>query len=87
MDDSWGGLSEETGQLSPTSTAMVKTSDIIVGIGGGKIGGQEMAAAKHLGKRVRFFAADMNHRRAIETAKQKGLPVPTEFGGAAKAML
>lgn len=86
-DDTWGGLSKETGKLSPTSLAIVSTSDVIVGLGGGKIGGEEMAAAKQHGKTVRFFPADMNHHRAIEKATLKGLPVPTEFGGAAEGML
>ena len=86
-DDTWGGLNKETGKLSPTSSLMVSTSDVIVGIGGGKIGGEEMGVAKQQGKTVRFFPADMNHRRAIEKATQKGLPVPTEFGGAAEEML
>ena len=86
-DDTWGGLSKETGELSPTSSAMVNASDVIVGIGGGKIGGEEMVTAKQQGKPVRFFPADMNHHHAIEKATQKGLPVPTEFGGAAEEML
>jgi hypothetical protein len=86
-DDSWGGLVGDTGQLSPTSAAIVNVSDVIVGIGGGIIGGEEMAAARQQGKTVRFFPADMNHRMAIEKARKKGLAVPAEFAGAAAGML
>ena len=86
-DDSWGGLVGDSGQLSPTSAAIVSVSDIIVGIGGGIIGGEEMAAARQQGKTVRFFPADMNHRMAIEKAKRKGLAIPDEFAGAAVGML
>jgi len=86
-DDSWGGLDRETGQLSPTSAAIINVSDVIVGIGGGMIAGEEMAAARQQGKTVRFFPADMNHRKAIEKARQKGLAVPAEFAGEAASML
>jgi len=86
-DDGWGSLVGDTGQLSPTSAAMVNVSDVIVGIGGGMIGGQEMVAARQQGKTVRFFPADMNHRMAIEKARKKGLAVPAEFAGAAAGML
>ena len=86
-DDNWGGLAGGTGQLSPTSAAIVKVSDVIVGIGGGMIAGEEMVTARQQGKTVRFFPADMNHRMAIEKARQKGLAVPAEFAGAAAGML
>ena len=86
-DDSCGGLAGDSGQLSPTSAAIVNVSDVIVGIGGGMIGGEEMATARQQGKTVRFFPADMNHRMAIEKARQKGLAVPAEFAGAAAGML
>jgi len=86
-DDSWGGLVGDTGQLSPTSAAIVKVSDVIVGIGGGMIAGEEMTAASQQGKTVQFFPADMNHRKAIEKARKKGLAVPAEFAGAAAGML
>ena len=35
------------------------------------------------GKDVRFFPADMNHEKAIEKARAKGLPAPQSFAGAA----
>lgn len=34
-DSTWGGFLAGTGELSPTSKAMVENSDIIIGIGGG----------------------------------------------------
>ncbi len=83
QDETWGGLREGSQQLSPTSAAMVEISDVLVGIGGGAIGRDEMTAARRLGKPVRFYPADMNHRRAIEQANNNGLPAPTDFRGEA----
>ena len=82
-DATWGGLIAGTDRLSPTSKAMVENSDRLIGIGGGEVGRDELQAAKRLGKEVRFIPADMNHRMAREKAEKNGLPVPTNFGGAA----
>ncbi len=82
-DATWGGFVEGSERLSPTSTAMVETSDVMVGIGGGAVGRDELTAGKRLGKEVRFYPADMNHETAREKARKKGLPEPTDFGGAA----
>jgi hypothetical protein len=86
-DDTWGGLLEGTTRLAPTSAAMVDNSDIIVAIGGDTIGRDELLAAKALGKEVRFIPAEMNHQKAVEKAKKKGLPPPTDFRGAAHTAL
>ena len=82
-DTSWGGFLEGSDRLSPTSTAMVENSDVLIAIGGGAVGRDELIAAKRSGKEVRFIPADMNHQKAREKAKKKGLPEPTNFGGAA----
>lgn len=82
-DDSWGGFLKGCDRLSPTSDAMVENSDVLIGIGGGEVGRDELLAAKHSGKEVRFIPADMNHQKAREKAQKKGLPAPTSFGGAA----
>jgi hypothetical protein len=82
-DETWGGRIADTERLSPTSEAMVEASDIIIGIGGGDVGRDEMLAARERGKTVRFLPADMNHRLATERAIKKGQPVPTSFRGAA----
>ncbi len=80
-DDTWGGLLPGTDRLSPTSAALVENSDVVVGIGGGEVGRDEMLAAQRAGKKVRFIPADMNHRAAIEKARKKGQPAPTDFSG------
>jgi hypothetical protein len=85
-DDTWGGFLPGTGRLSPTSTAMVENSDVIVAIGGGEVARDELTVAKQLGKRVRFIPADMNHQIALEKARQKGQPEPTDFRGAAASV-
>ena len=82
-DDSWGGFLKGSHRLSPTSGAMVENSDVLIGIGGGEVGRDELLAAKRSGKEVRFIPADMNHQKAREKAQKKGLPAPTSFGGAA----
>jgi hypothetical protein len=82
-DTTWGGFIENGDRLSPTSTAMVENSDVLIGIGGGEVGRDELMAAKRLGKKIRFIPADMNHQKAREKAFKKGVPAPTHFGGAA----
>ena len=82
-DSTWGGFVEEEVQLSPTSSIMVEISDVLVAIGGGEIGRDELMGAQQLGKEIRFFPADMNHQIAREKSQQKGLPIPTDFRGAA----
>ena len=82
-DKSWGGFIDGSERLSPTSTAMVESSTILVGIGGGSVGRDELITAKRMGKDVRFFPADMNHNVAREKARKKGLPEPINFSGAA----
>lgn len=84
QDETWGGF-VEGGELSPTSQAMVQSSDTIVAFGGGEVTRDELIAAKRMGKSVQFVAADMNHATAIEKAKKKNLPAPTDFRGAAHA--
>jgi hypothetical protein len=84
-DDTWGGFLPKTRTLSPTSKAMVESSDVIVAIGGGEVARDELEAAKGAGKRVRFIAADMSHAKAIEKARKKGQPPPMDFRGEAAA--
>ncbi len=82
-DETWGGFLKNGNRLSPTSTAMVENSDVLIGIGGGEVGRDELIAAKRSGKKVRFFPADMNHKKAREKARKKGVPEPKNFRGAA----
>lgn len=82
-DATWGGFLPGTETLSSTSTAMVENSDVVVAIGGGEVGRDELIAARRAGKRVQFIPADMNHQIAREKALKKGQPAPTDFRGAA----
>ena len=86
-DETWGGIVAGTQSLSPTSTAMVRSSDVVVAIGGGEVARDELLAARAAGKETEVFPADMNHRLAIEKAKKKGAPAPTDFSGAVGAAL
>jgi hypothetical protein len=84
-DATWGGFAPGTEELSPTSAAMVESSDVLVAIGGGEVARDELTAAKRAGKKVTFIPADMNHALAVEKARKKGQPEPTDFRGAAAA--
>lgn len=84
-DATWGGFLPDSEQLSPTSSAMVENSDVMVAIGGGAVARDELTAARAQGKQVRFIPADMDHEIAREKARSKGLPVTTDFGGAIEA--
>ena len=75
-DKTWGGYTDD-GRLSPTSRLMVTVSDHMVAIGGGDVARDEMIEAEKKIP-VEFFAADMNHRKAIEKAKKKGQRKPTK---------
>lgn len=81
-DEGWGGKLS-SGELAPTSQAMVMCSDILVGIGGGPISRDEMLAGKAMGKPVIFYPAEIRHELAIRRAKARGLPEPTSFWGEA----
>ena len=85
-DSTWGGFRPGTEDLSPTSTAMVENSDVLVAIGGGEVARDELIVAKQAGKRVQFIPADMNHHIAREKALKKEQPAPTDFRGEAAAL-
>jgi predicted Rossmann-fold nucleotide-binding protein len=85
-DATWGGFTPGTERLSPTSTAMVENSDVIVAIGGGEVSRDELIAARRLGKNTQFVPAEMNRGIARERARKRGQPAPTDFRGAAGAV-
>jgi hypothetical protein len=80
-DQTWGGFDDATKTLSPTSLAMVYSSNYVVAIGGDKIGYDELSTA--LSKKIPalVYAADMNHEKAINKAKKNNQPTPSEFKG------
>ena len=80
-DESWGGVVPGTDRLSPVSQAMVDASDVLVAIGGGEIGRDELVAARRAGKRVEFVPADMHHAAAREKAAKRGEDEPADFRG------
>ena len=84
-DTRWGGLLPGKTKLSPTSAAIVANSTSFVGIGGGDVAHDELAAARKTGKPVQFIPADMRHQLAREKAKQRGAAEPTDFRGSAAA--
>lgn len=85
-DSTWGGELPQGRGLSATSSAIVRSSDELVGIGGGEVARDELLAARRAGKPVTFIPADMNHQLARKKARRQGQPEPTEFGGAAAAL-
>lgn len=81
-DTSWGGVMCD-GKLSPTSSTIVNISDIVIGIGGGKIAYDELSYAKKIGVKVKFFRAEMNHNKAIAKANNRNINKPINFFGEA----
>jgi predicted Rossmann-fold nucleotide-binding protein len=81
-DERWGGRVDETGELSPTSRAIVESADLIVAIGGGDITRDEFLAARAVGRAVEFIPAEMNHSRARRAAAA-GDPAAMDFRGSA----
>jgi hypothetical protein len=82
-DEGWGGKLPGSDELSPTSRAMVDCSDIMVGIGGGEISRDELAAAREQDKPVHFYPAEVDHAWAIKRAEEAGQPYPKSFWGEA----
>ena len=62
---------------------MVACTDILIGIGGGEIGRDELIAGREQGKPVRFYPAEMSHEYLIRRAQKLDLPSPISFLGAA----
>ena len=81
-DDQWGGYLPNSEELSPTSRAMVDSSDILVAIGGNEVSRDELLEGRKQGKPIHFHPADGNHEMEIRRAKRRGLPEPTSFLGA-----
>lgn len=86
-DTQWGGRLPGSPALSPTSAAIVEHSVALVGIGGGEVARDEMLAVRAAHKPVSFYAADMNHRIARDSALARGQAEPVDFRGAAGAAL
>ena len=78
-DATWGGLDATTKRLSPTSVAMVESSDVMVAIGGGDVTRDELTAGRDAGKRIEFHAADMNHKDRARTRQEAGGTGAREF--------
>ena len=82
-DNQWGGKMPNSSDLSPTSQAMVACSDILIGIGDGEIGRDEMIAGRELGKPVRFYPAERSHQYLIRRSQRLNLAPPESFLGEA----
>ena len=82
-DNHWGGKMPNSSDLSPTSQAMVACSDILIGIGDGEIGRDEMIAGRELGKPVYFYPAERSHQYLIRRAQKLNLAPPESFWGEA----
>lgn len=80
-DTTWGGFIRNTKVLSPTSKAMVQSSDKIIAVGGGAVGRDEFLSARELGIPTEYFAAEMNKLKAAAKAQKNGLEIPTDFRG------
>ena len=82
-DRTWGGF-DGPGRLSPTLQVVLDVSDELVVIGGGKHAADELEAFMAGGKRVRYFAAEMNRHATTEWCRRSGASI-TDYRGAAHA--
>jgi hypothetical protein len=80
-DSTWGGYIGGT-DLSPTLRAVLAVADELVVIGGGKHAADELEAFCSRGKRVRYFAAEMNHQFTNGWCARSGVRI-TDYRGAA----
>lgn len=75
---------DENDSLSAVSQARIALSDFFVVIGGGPVAAEELKAAFIKDKsKVTFYAADMNHKKAIDFAKSQNQAGPISFEGSA----
>lgn len=82
-DKLWGGRLPDSNRLSPTSEAMVSCSDVMIAIGGGEVTRDELVAGRERGIPVQFYTAEISHEWLIHQARDKHLPPPESFWGAA----
>lgn len=80
-DSSWGGFLGEA-SLSPTLQIHLKVADEIVVIGGGKHAADELQAFADRGRRVRYYAAEMNRAATVEWSRRAGIETPDLRGAA-----
>ncbi len=73
-DASWGGFVDGR-RLSPTLRTLLDVSDELVVVGGGKHAADELTAFLRQGKKVRYFAAEMNHRATWEWCAGAGAEI------------
>jgi hypothetical protein len=83
-DPSWGGYSGNK-DLSPTLRAVLDVADELVVIGGGKHAADELEAFLAHGKKVRYFAAEMNHEFTDGWCHRSGVRI-TDYRGAAHSV-
>lgn len=76
-DDSWGGFKAGTEELTGTSKAYIGSADKVYALGGGHVSHDEILGARKMGTPVEVYDFDMNHAKAIASAKKAGKPVPT----------
>jgi hypothetical protein len=84
-DATWGGFLDGSDEPSPTLRLHLLVSDELVAIGGGKHAADELRAFAALGKRVRYFPAEMNYAFTRGWTKRAGVSIPDMRGAALDA--
>ena len=72
LDNTWGGYLNVHIKPSETLRTLLSISDYVIAIGGGKYTAQEINAFKELGKHVKYYTAEMNHKISSKWAKERG---------------
>jgi hypothetical protein len=83
-DATWGGFLAGSREISPTLQVSLEVSDELIVIGGGKHAAEEIEAFGHRRKRVRYYAAEMNHRATRSWCQRSGTAIE-DYRGAAHA--
>jgi hypothetical protein len=83
-DSTWGGYLDDHFEPSPTLKVLLKVTDELIVIGGGKHAADEISAFLQNGKLVKYFPAQMNHLVTKEWCKKSGVDIPDLNGAAYK---
>ncbi len=78
-DKQWGGYLPGSKKLAPTTKLYIKLSDSMAAYGGGEITNVTLKEFSKTGKSINYRPFDMNHDKAILSAKNKGRAKPTSF--------
>ncbi len=85
-DKQWGGYAAGSQKMTPTTALYVKLSDSMTAYGGGDITKITMSEFSKTGRPIRYHPFDMNHEKAVQSAKDKGRSAPKKFNSSVDSL-